>query len=377
MAETLKADVAIVGGGTAGCSTALHLRRRGVSVVLLEAKLCGSQASGVNYGGVRRQGRAYPELPLATRSRAVWDKLPALVGHDGEFVVSGHLKLARSDEEAAELEAWAVGARERGVGVELFGRNAIRARYPWLGEQVIAASLVADDGHANPRLVAPLFARAARKAGAELRENTRVVAASRDTGGFRVETDTGLSVRAGTLVNVAGAWGHEIAAMFGDRLPEELMTPNLCVTEPLPFVVEHNLGVVGGNVYIRQILRGNVIFGGGAGWGDARMGRGRALPAVTASAIARSVEVVPALRGARLLRSWTGLEGAMPDGIPVIGASPTTPGLIHAFGFSGHGFQLGPGMGEILCELALEGHSATPLEPFKVERFSGMGTGTR
>ena len=43
MAETLKADVVIVGGGTAGCSTALHLRQRGLAVVLLEAKLCGSQ----------------------------------------------------------------------------------------------------------------------------------------------------------------------------------------------------------------------------------------------------------------------------------------------------------------------------------------------
>lgn len=377
MAETLKADVVIVGGGTAGCSTALHLRRRGLSVVLLEAKLCGSQASGVNYGGVRRQGRAYPELPLATRSRAIWDKLPALVGHDGEFVVSGHLKLARSDAEMAELETWALGARERGVGVELFGRNAIRARYPWLGEQVIGASLLADDGHANPRLVAPLFARAARKAGADLRENTRVVAAARDASGFVVETDKGLTVRGGTLVNVAGAWGHEIAAMFGDVLPEELRTPNMCVTEPLPFVVEHNLGVVGGNVYIRQIQRGNVIFGGGAGWGDAGIGRARALPPITAGAIARAVEVVPSLRGARLLRSWSGLEGAMPDDIPVIGASPSTPGLVHAFGFSGHGFQLGPGMGEVLSELVLDGRSATPLEPFRVERFPASGTAAR
>lgn len=377
MAEALKADVVIVGGGTAGCSTALHLRQRGLSVVLLEARLCGSQASGVNYGGVRRQGRAYPELPLATRSRAVWDRLPALVGHDGEFVVSGHLKLARDDAEMADLETWAIGARERGVPVELYGRNAIRGRYPWLGEQVIGASLVSDDGHANPRLVAPLFAQAARKAGADLREHARVIAASRDAGGFVVETDKGIVVRAGTFINVAGAWGHEIAAMFGDRLPEELMTPNMCVTEPLPFVVEHNLGVVGGNVYIRQIQRGNVIFGGGAGWGDATIGRARALAPITAGAIARAVEVVPSLRGARLLRTWSGLEGAMPDGIPVIGASPSTPGLIHAFGFSGHGFQLGPGMGEILSELVLEGRSATPLEPFRTDRFPAGGTSAR
>lgn len=377
MTETLKADFAIVGGGTAGCATALELRRRGATVVLLEARLCGSQASGVNYGGVRRQGRAFAELPLATRSRQVWDRLPAMVGHDGEFVVSGHLKLARSPEEMAELESWVVGARALGVVAELFGQNAIRARYPWLGPKVIGASLVPDDGHANPRLVAPLFAAAARRAGAILREGAKVKAAMRDAAGFRLETENGIRVTAPTLINVAGAWGHEIARMFGDEIPEELMTPNLCVTEPVPFVVEHNLGVVGGNVYIRQIRRGNVIFGGGSGTGDATAVRARAVPASTAEAVARAVEAVPALRGARLLRTWSGLEGQMPDGIPVIGASPRTPGLIHAFGFSGHGFQLGPGMGEILADLALDGHTGTPLEPFKVERFAPGETAAR
>jgi sarcosine oxidase subunit beta len=369
VAESLKADVAIIGGGTAGCAAALRLRRRGLSVVLLEARLCGSQASGVNYGGVRRQGRAFAELPLATRSRAVWDRLPELVGHDGEFVVSGHLKLARGDAEMAELEAWAAGARDYGIAAELLGRNAIRARYPWLGGKVIGASLVADDGHANPRLVAPLFARSARRAGADIREGAKVVVALYDGAGFAVETAAGLTVRAATLINVAGAWGHEIAAMFGERVPEELMTPNLCVTEPLPFLVEHNLGVIGGDVYIRQISRGNVVFGGGAGVGDAGQVRARPMPLSTAGAIARAVEAIPALRGARLIRTWSGLEGAMPDGIPVIGPSRTTPGLIHGFGFSGHGFQLGPGMGEILAELAVEGRSKSPLEPFSIDRF--------
>ena len=62
-------DVAIIGGGLPGCSAALHLRQRHASVVLLERRRCGSQASGVNYGGVRQQGRHEAELPLARRSR--------------------------------------------------------------------------------------------------------------------------------------------------------------------------------------------------------------------------------------------------------------------------------------------------------------------
>ena len=87
----LEADVAIVGGGIVGSSAALFLRRLGLSVVLLERGLCGASASGVNYGGVRINGRAPVQLPLALRSRALWEQLPALIGIDGEYQRSGHL----------------------------------------------------------------------------------------------------------------------------------------------------------------------------------------------------------------------------------------------------------------------------------------------
>ena len=69
MAERLETDVAIVGGGTAACAAAVALRRRGLSVVLLEKRRCGAGASGVNFGGVRQQGRDLRELPLSQRAQ--------------------------------------------------------------------------------------------------------------------------------------------------------------------------------------------------------------------------------------------------------------------------------------------------------------------
>jgi sarcosine oxidase, subunit beta len=370
VSERLTADVAIVGGGIAGCSTALHLRRRGASVVLLERGLCGGQASGVNYGGVRQQGRALAELPLARRSREMWGRLAEIVGSDCEFMATGHIKLARSDPDMAELEAYQAAVRPYGLDLELLGRNAIRMRYPWLGDAAVGGSFCAEDGAANPRVVAPAFARAARAAGADLREHAPVTAIEHDGARFRLRTADGIEVSAATLVNVAGAWGHEIASRFGESVPEEVIAPNMCVSEALPYFMVPNFGVCGGGVYVRQTSRGNVVFGGGRGIADRERLRAYPVAATSLDAMRQTIALVPRLRHAQIIRTWTGIEGTMPDDIPVIGPSRTTSGLFHAFGFSGHGFQLGPVMGAVLSELVLDGTTPTPIAAFDIARFT-------
>ena len=370
-------DVAIIGGGLPGCSAALHLRQRHASVVLLERRRCGSQASGVNYGGVRQQGRHEAELPLARRSRRIWAHLRELVGDNCEFMATGHLKLARSDEQAHELERYATIARKHGLALDLLNRGQLQNRYPYLDGEAIAGSLCAEDGQANPRLVAPAFARAARAMGAEIREHTEVEGATRSGATFHIACRDGTTVAARCIINVAGAWGSSVAAWFGESAPEEVMAPNMCVTEPLPYFLQPNLGVCGGDIYIRQIPRGNVIFGGGSGVADKVAIKARPLSDATRESAMRAIKLVPRLRNALLIRSWTGIEGCMPDMLPVVGPSMTTPGLLHAFGFSGHGFQLGPAVGAVLAELALDGRTATPIDAFSIDRFRRAGTSVR
>jgi sarcosine oxidase subunit beta len=363
-------DVAILGGGTAGCAAALALRGRGMRVVLLEKGLCGAMASGTNFGGVRRQGRDFREMPLATRARAIWDRMAALVGEDCEFRATGHVKLARDESEMAELESYAREARDHGLELSVVGGNAVREVHPWLGPKVVGASLCADDGQANPRVVGPAFARAARRAGAEIREFSPVSHARWTGAGFEIDAGGG-TLRARVLANVAGFWGGEVASWFGEAVPIAPLCPNMVVTEPLPRFIRRSIGICGGGAYIRQVERGNVIFGGGRGWGDTGRALSRPRTEATAGAIAHTLDILPQLRHARIIRSWTGFDGGMPDEIPVIGPSLTTPNLIHAFGFSGHGFQLGPAIGEILCEMIADGRSASPVAPFSIARFTG------
>jgi sarcosine oxidase subunit beta len=363
------ADVLIIGGGGAGCSAALHLAWRGARVILLERGLVGGQASGVNHGGVRQQGRHPAELPLARRSREMWGRMKELIGTDAEFDPCGHLKLARSPREEADLLRWNEMAAAHGLTPRMLGCNAIRAQHPYFGETVVAGSLLEEDGSANPRLLVPALAHAAREAGAEVLEHHAVTELSYDGADFIVTAnDAGFT--APVLLNCAGFWAGSIAERFGEPVPVEPIHPNMLVTEPLPYFCRHNIGVVGGDVYLRQIPRGNVIFGGGRGEGDAERTRTRPRPEAAFAAMERAIEIIPSLAGTMIIRSWTGTDGQMPDVLPVLGPSGTTPGLIHAFGFSGHGFMLGPAVGEVLSELVLDGRTEIPLEAFDIRRFA-------
>lgn len=368
MTERLDVDVAIIGGGIAACAAAVALREANLTVAVLEKRLCGAGASGVNFGGVRQQGRHLAELPLARRARALWDDLNRILGEDVEFEASGHIKLARSEAGMAELERYAQDARGYGLELTLMGANAVRDALPWLGPRVVGASLAPEDGHANPRVVGPAYARLARHRGAIIREFSPVRRAVATGAGFETEAD-GVSVKSRWLVNAAGAGAGAVASWFGERAPVAPLTPNMLVTEPLPYFVSRSIGVVGGDIYLRQIHRGNVIFGGGHGWGDAERGLARPATDVSLGAMVRAVDIVPALKGAQVIRSWSGMDGQMPDHIPVIGASSTTARLIHAFGFSGHGFQLGPAIGLIIAELITAGASTSPIAPFAIARF--------
>ena len=366
---TLDCDVVVVGGGIVGSSAALALARAGRRVVLLERDLCGARSSGVNYGGVRRQGRPLSQLPLSQRAHQIWARLPELLGIDGEYLRNGHLKLARSEADMAALERYRDLTRDFDLGLQLLDRHTLRQRYPWLGEQVAGGSLCPEDGQANPRLVSPAFARAAAQAGAQVLERSPVSSVQQSPAGFEVQLTEGPCVRAAQLINCAGAWAAPLAARFGEPVPLVSGHPAMAVTEALPFFMPLSLGVEGGGIYGRQVQRGNFVLGGGSGLAldDTRA---RSSSEALTSLMRQAVALLPALRSAHVIRTWSGTEGYLPDRQPVLGPSRTTPGLLHGFGFAGAGFQIGPAAGEVLAELACQGHSPTPIDAFDIGRFA-------
>lgn len=363
-------DAIVVGGGVAGGSAALFLAQRGKRVLLLERDRVGARASGVNFGGVRQQGRDLREIPLSHLARRIWGELPRHVGIDGERRFTGHLRLARSEADMAVLEQYRTDAGALGLELELIGRNALRERYPWIGLAIQGGSFCATDGQANPRLVGPAFALAAARAGATLREGAEVVAAEREAGGFRVAMADGSTVRADALVNAAGAWAGGLAAMLGDPIAVEPRIPQVLVTEPAQHRVAPVLGAIGGDLYLRQVQRGNLIFGtvDRIATGDFRLTR--PTPEMTQASARAALEIIPELGNLAVIRSWTGVDGYMADDVPVVGESATVPGLFHGFGFCGHGFQLGPGAGYVLAELIAAGRTETEIGGLSPKRLA-------
>jgi sarcosine oxidase, subunit beta len=367
----LLADVAIVGGGLIGAWSAYFLAKRNKRVVLIEKGVVGAQSSGTNFGNLRLQGRFPGQYPLSLRSQALWEQIEQLVGDGCEFNATGHLYFYSCEQERKEIEAYAAVSESFGLAIEHFDRSALSRRFPWLGEKVSGATYSARDATANPRLVTPAVARAAMTLGATIVENCSVTELREGGGAFSIDTDSDLKVDCGQVINSAGAWAVAIAEQFSETVPLVAAGPPQFVTEPFPYFIAPSIQAVNGTVIFRQTSRGNIIVAGYPRTAANSVAQNAPVPlAKTLTSMRHLSAVVPALRGCQVIRVWSGIEGYLPDMIPVIGPSLTTPGLYHAFGFCGHGFQIAPGVGLCLSELIIDGETVTPLSLFSIGRFA-------
>lgn len=368
----LSADVAIIGGGLIGVWSAYFLARRGQRVVLLEKGVVGAQSSGTNFGNLRLQGRFPGQYPLSLRAQELWEQIETLIGDRCEFEATGHLYFASSEEERKKIEAYAAVSESYGLTIEHLDRADLRRRYPWLSDKAYAATFSARDATANPRLVTPAVARAAKALGVTVVERSQVTDLYAASGAFNLKTDTGLAIDCGQVINCAGAWALTIAEQFSETAPLFPAGPPQFVTEPFPYFITPSVQAVDGTVIFRQIPRGNVILAGYPRTATDPIANRAPVPlAKTLAAMRHLAAAVPALESCHVIRVWSGIEGYLPDMIPIIGPSLTTPGLFHAFGFCGHGFQIGPGVGLCLSELIIDGATPTPLAPFSIGRFAG------
>ena len=362
------ADTIIIGGGLHGCSVAVHLASRGVSCIVVEKDHVGRHASGVNAGGVRTLGRALPEIPIAKAAQGIWHNIHDLVDDDCGFVPSGQVEVAETETELAELQNRSQQIRKLGFShEEIIDQKTLRELLPAASDRCIGGMVAYRDGHANPYRTTCAFRYKAEALGVQFFEGVAATQIERNAGLWQISTSRG-QFEAPTLINCAGAWGGQVAEMLGERVPVKAWAPMLMITERMAPFVKPVVVAQGRALSFKQFDNGTVLIGGGhCGKADLQSNETQLDTAgLTANARA-AISIFPIMQKVTIIRCWAGIEGRMPDEIPVIGPSKRE-NAFHCFGFSGHGFQLAPAVGSIIADLVTTGASKLPIEPFHIDR---------
>ncbi len=392
-------DILIVGGGLLGCATAWHLARRGLCVTLVEKRHVNAGASGQNAGSlhfqIERRFLEQGEEAAADAARVVslnrlaiaeWRGLETMLGRELDIAMHGGLMVAETEAEMALLEFKVRRENELGLSTQMLDAGQLRARAPYLSRHLLGAAWLAEEGHANPRILAGAFAEEAQRAGAGIECGTQLTGlAMQSDGRYRVRLHGQDGERMLTTPRVllaSGHWSAQLAGLLGLNLPLYPVPLMMNVTERgeaiLPYLVQH----VGQRLSMKQTEDGNFLIGGG--WPSRFAKRSDGMPDLDRPGLvveenllanlAVAARVMPSIARRGLLRTWTGTTCISADQLPLVGEIGAARGLYVAAG--GSLFTLGPILARLLAQTIATGEPAPELAMFLPDRFAHLNAFT-
>ena len=368
----LKTQVAIIGGGIIGAACAYYLTRKGIrDVFVLEQGEIGAQgATSACLGGLRTQFSTRVNIRFSLISRDVFRRFKEEFDIDPSFNPSGDLFLAATAEQWKSFEHTKRFMEKQSLPIELLDPRETALRWPFIRvDDLVGGSYTENDGFYNPMEILGAFVKKARQNGAVFMEKVRIsgilISKQKIVG---IQTDTGSPIQPAVVVNAAGPWAGQVAAMAGLKLPVTPLKRHLFFTDTfdkipnaLPMIIDVESGW-----YLKREGRG-LILGGPTG--EKSFSRHVDFDANEWTA-AKSMHRVPALEHARMIRGWVGHYEMTPDHHAVIGAFPELRNFICVAGFSGHGFQHAPAAGMAVAELIADGKvRIEDIEPLRPTRF--------
>ncbi|MEV8456750.1 FAD-binding oxidoreductase [Streptomyces sp. NPDC052095] len=374
-------DAVIIGAGVVGAACAHYASRSGLSVAVVDRGPVAGGTTGAGEGNLLVSDKVPgPELELALLSARLWQELAEELPPGIEYEAKGGVVVAASEDSLAALSATAEGQRAAGVEAHPVSAGRLRDVEPHLAPGLAGGCHYPQDAQVQPALAAAELLRSAARSGALVRPGEEVVGILRDRAGAvcGVRTVRG-ELRAPAVVNAAGTWGGELAALAGVELPVLPRRGFVLVTEPLPRLIRHKVYAA---EYVADVSSGSaalqtspVVEGTPSGpvligASRERVGFDRTFSVPVAARLAAAATALfPVLADVRVIRAYHGFRPYLPDHLPAIGPDPRVPGLFHACGHEGAGIGLAPATGLLIAEAVRGARPALDLAPFAPERF--------
>jgi gamma-glutamylputrescine oxidase len=352
-------DVAVLGGGIAGCSAALHLAKRGYKVALLEARQVGYGASGRS-GGQTIFGLAASQQKLEREvgrddARRLFDlsieALDLTQSLIREYAIDcdycpNHVHVAVKQRHVRELTQWAAELRAdyRYSSVQLLNRDELQGHVH--SDRYLGGLLDPRSGHLQPLKYTQGLARAAEAQGVIIYENSEVLR-YQDGGEVRVHTAEG-SVRCAHLILCGNAYIGAVAPALSRRILG--VGTYIIATEPLGeararSLLPSNAAVADINWildYFRRSRDHRLLFGGRVSYSSVQP------PRLAESMRRRMVRVFPSLSDVKVANAWGGYLDITMSRAPDFGR--LAPNVYYLQGFSGHGVALAGLAGELASD---------------------------
>jgi sarcosine oxidase subunit beta len=314
-----------------------------------------SGSTSKSAGGIRAQFADELNIRIALRSFAEFEAM----GDEISFRRHGYLFLLDRAEDVDTFRAALELQASLGVPSRELTPAEAQELVPQLSlDGILAATYCATDGYATPEAVVQWYA---REAGATVLQGCTATGIDVQAGRIAaVETERG-RIATGTVVCCAGVWSNEVGALAGVDLPVTGEARSMWFTpedgglpERVPLTIDFSTGF-----YFHREGPG-IAFGG----------RERTLEEVAEAAARR----LPVLADLPVQTSWWGWYDVSPDWNALVGEASGISRFLYATGFSGHGFQQAPAVGEHLAELVVGRRPTLDLSALSAARVAEGAT---
>ena len=367
--SNIRLEVVIVGAGIVGAACADEFARRGMRVAVVDRDVIGSGATAAGMGHIVVMDDSEAQFALTRYSQQLWQRLRAELPDDVEYEQCGTIWVAADEEEMVEVRRKHAFYGERGVPTEVLDANTLKENEPNLRDDMAGGLLVPEDVVLYPPCAARFLIERARRHGAEIRLGVPVV----KIGEERVQLSDGTDIRAGMVVNAAGAW----AAEFTLGIEIKKRKGHLVITDRYPGFLRHQLVELGYLKSAHSVTTDSVAFNvQPRKTGQILIGSSRQYGAehkevdhgMLIRMLRRAQEYMPGIGPMSAVRTWTGFRAATPDKLPLIGPWPGDKSLFLATGHEGLGITTSLATARILVDQLTGSKTEIPIEPYLPSR---------